>query len=64
MSVLLEAAKIIGDKNRRVFDVLHLLEKALPHLPNLRAEDIVAVVEAQHEGSVAITDSGRKELRR
>lgn len=34
VSVLLEAAKVIGDKSRRVFDVLHLLEKALPHLPN------------------------------
>lgn len=51
VSVLLEAAKVIRDKSRRVFDVLHLLEKALPHLPNLRAEDIVAVVEAQHEST-------------
>lgn len=58
VSVLLEAAKIIGDKNRRVFDVLHLLEKALPHLPNLRAEDIVAVVEAQHESTKRDMASG------
>jgi hypothetical protein len=49
VSVLIEAAKIIVDKNRRVFDVLRLLEKALPHLPNLQAEDIVAVIDAQHE---------------
>lgn len=58
VSVLLEAAKIIGDKNRPVFDVLHLLEKALPHLPNLRAEDIVAVVEAQHEATKRDMASG------
>ena len=51
LNVLLEAAKVIGDKNRRVFDVLHLLEKALPHLLNLRAEDIVAIVDAQHEST-------------
>ncbi|MDP3709209.1 MAG: hypothetical protein Q8R56_14175, partial [Polaromonas sp.] len=58
VSVLLEAAKIIGDKDRRVFDVLHLLEKALPHLPNLRAEDLVAVVEAQHESTKRDMASG------
>lgn len=58
VSVLLEAAKVIGDKSRRVFDVLHLLEKALPHLPNLRAEDIVAVVEAQHESTKRDMASG------
>lgn len=58
VSVLLEAAKIISDKNRRVFDVLHLLEKALPHLLNLRAEDIVAVVEAQHESTKRDMASG------
>lgn len=51
VSVLLGAAKAIGDKSRRVFDVLHLLEKALPHLPNIRAEDIVAVIDAQHEST-------------
>lgn len=58
VSVLLEAAKVIGDKSRRVFDVLHLLEKALPHLPNVRAEDIVAVVEAQHESTKRDMASG------
>lgn len=51
VSVLLWAAKVIGEKSRRVFDVLHLLEKALPHLPNIRAEDIVAVIDAQHEST-------------
>lgn len=51
VSVLLEAAKIIGDKDRSVFDVLHLLEKALPHLQNFRAEELVAVIEAQHEST-------------
>lgn len=50
-SVLLWAAKIISDKNRRVFDVLNLLEKALPHLTNVKAEDIVAVIDAQHEAT-------------
>lgn len=49
MSVLLGATKAIGDKSRRVFDILHLLEKALPHLTNICAEDIVAVIHAQHE---------------
>jgi len=51
VNVFLEAAKIIGDKNRPVFDVLHLLEKALPYLPNLRAEDIATVIDAQHEST-------------
>jgi len=51
VSVLLEAAKVIVDKSRRVFDVLHLLEKALPHLSNIRAEDIVTVIDAQHEAT-------------
>lgn len=50
-SVLLWAAKVIGGKSRRVFDVLHLLEKALPHLPNIRAEEVVAVIDAQHEST-------------
>lgn len=51
VNVLLQAAKDIGDKRRRVFDVLHLLEKAMPHLPSIRAEDIVAVIDAQHEST-------------
>jgi hypothetical protein len=51
VKILLEAAKIIRNKERRVFDVLHLVEKALPHLSNLRAEDIAVVVEAQHEST-------------
>lgn len=51
VNVLLEAAKVICDKSRRVFDVLHLLENALPHLSNIRAEDIVAVIDAQHEST-------------
>ncbi len=51
MSVLLGAAKAIGDKSRRVFDILHLLEKALPHLPNICADDIVAVIDAQYEST-------------
>lgn len=51
VSVLLWAAKVIGEKSRRVFDVLHLLEKALPHLPTIRAEEVVAVIDAQHEST-------------
>jgi len=58
VNVLLEAARIIGDESRRTFDVLHLLEKALPHLLNLRAEDIVAVIEAQHESTKRDMASG------
>jgi len=50
-SVLLWAAKVIGEKSQRVFDVLHLLEKGLPHLPNIRAEEVVAVIDAQHEST-------------
>ena len=50
-SVLLWAATLIGEKSRRVFDVLHLLEKALPHLPNIRAEEVVALIDAQHEST-------------
>jgi hypothetical protein len=48
-SVLLWAAKVIGEKNRRVFDVLYLLEKALPHLQNFRAEEVVTFIDAQYE---------------
>lgn len=49
LSILVWAAKIISEKSQRVFDVLHLLEKALPHLLNIRAEEIVAVINAQYE---------------
>ncbi len=49
--VLLEVAKAIRDKSRPVFDALHLLEKSLPHLQNIRAEDVVAVIDAQHEST-------------
>ena len=51
VNVLLVAAKVIGDKSRPVFNVLHILEKALPHLPNIRAEDIVTLVDAQHQAT-------------
>ena len=49
VNVFLEAAKVIGNKTWPVFDVLHLLESALPHVPNLLAEDIAEVVLAQYE---------------
>lgn len=42
VNVLLEAARIIGNKERRVFDVLHLLEKALPYLPSLPFEQRIS----------------------
>lgn len=50
-SVLLWAAKVIGEKNQRVFDVLYLLEKALPHLQNFRAEEVVTLIDAQYEST-------------
>jgi hypothetical protein len=50
-NVLLWASKAISEKSRRVFDVLNLLEKALPHLPNIRAEEVVAIINAQHEST-------------
>jgi hypothetical protein len=58
VNVLLEMANNIRNENRRVFEILRLLEIALPHLPNLRAEDIVAVVEAQHESTKRDMASG------
>lgn len=58
VNVLLEMANNIRNGNRRVFEILRLLEIALPHLPNLRAEDIVAVVEAQHESTKRDMASG------
>ena len=51
VNVLVEIANILRNEDRRVFDILRLLERALPNLQNLRAEDIVAVVEAQHEST-------------
>ena len=49
LNVLKEFASTIKNNNGCVFEILRLLEKVLPLLPNLRAEDIVEVVEAQHE---------------
>ena len=51
VNVLVAMAKIIRNKNRRVFDILRLIEKTLPNLQNLRAEDIVALIDAQHEST-------------
>lgn len=48
-NVLLWAVKVISENSQRVFDVLHLLEEALPYLPNIRAEEVVAMIHAQHE---------------
>ena len=50
-NILVEAAKIIQNKNQAigVFQILHLIKAALPHLPKIIAEDLIAVVDAQHE---------------
>jgi hypothetical protein len=48
-NVLLWAVKVISENSQRVFDVLHLLEEALPYLPIIRAEEVVAMIHAQHE---------------
>lgn len=54
VSVLLEAAQAIRNKKHQaidVFDVLHLVEAALPHLLRISAEDVVAVIDAQHDST-------------
>lgn len=52
VNVLLEAAKGMKTKQHQalgVFDVLHLVEAALPHLSRITANELVEVVVAQHE---------------
>lgn len=51
VNVLLGAVKTVVNKNRPVFDVLHLLESALPHLLNIRAEDLVNFIDVQYEST-------------
>jgi hypothetical protein len=54
VNVLLEAAKGMKLKQHRAFDVfavLHLLEVALPHLSKITANELVEVVNAQHEST-------------
>lgn len=52
LNVLEEAAKFIQSKPlhaSEVFQILHLVEIALPHLSSISAEAVIAVIEAQHE---------------
>lgn len=52
INVLLAAAQVIKNKQHRAFDVfnvLRLVDVALPHLTGLSAEAVIAVVDAQHE---------------
>lgn len=54
VNVLLEAAKGLKTKQHHaldVFAVLHLLEVALPHLSQITANELVEVVNAQHEST-------------
>lgn len=54
LNVLMEAAQAIRNKQHQaseVFHVLHLIEVALPHLSGVNAEDVIAVVDAQHEAT-------------
>lgn len=54
MDVLMEAAKAIRSAQEKafaVFEILRLLEVALPHLSRISAEAVVAVVDAQHEST-------------
>ncbi|MEZ5455739.1 MAG: hypothetical protein R3F04_06435 [Lysobacteraceae bacterium] len=52
VNVLAAAAQAIRSKQHPtldVFDYLHLMEVALPHISRIDASDVVALVEAQHE---------------
>jgi hypothetical protein len=54
VNVLMAAAQVIRNKQHQaldVFDVLHLIEVALPHLSGISAEAVMAVVDAQHEST-------------
>ncbi|WP_421954996.1 hypothetical protein [Polaromonas sp.] len=54
VNVLMEAAQAIRNKQHQafsVFNMLHLIEAALPHLSGISAEAVIAVVDAQHEST-------------
>lgn len=53
LNVLIEAVQVMRSQQHAydVFQVLHLIEAALPHLSNVSAEDVIAVVDAQHEST-------------
>lgn len=52
VNVLAAAAQAIRTKQHPtldVFDYLHMVEVALPHIPHIEADDVVALIDAQHE---------------
>ena len=54
VNVLAEAAQAIRTKEHPkldVFDYLHLMEVALPHIPHIEAGDLVALIHEQHEST-------------
>lgn len=48
VNILQAAANLITSGEQRVFDVLHSVEVALPHLPSISIDDLIAVTTAQH----------------
>ena len=51
LNVLMEAAQVIRNKQHQPFDILKVLEVALPHLLGFNAESLVEVIDAQHEST-------------
>ena len=54
VNVLAEAAQAIKTKQhqtRDVFDYLHLVKAAIPHILYIEAGDVVALIDAQHEST-------------
>lgn len=52
VNVLTAAVQAIRTKQHStldVFDYLHLVEAAFPHIPHIEAGDVVALIDAQHE---------------
>lgn len=51
LNVLMELAQTIRSKQHasEVFQVLHLIEAALPHLSNVNADDVIAIIDAQYQ---------------
>ena len=54
VNVLSDAARAIKAQEHQkldVFDYLHLVEAGLPHISNINAGDVVAIIDAQHEST-------------
>lgn len=54
VNVLMESARAIRNRQHQafnVFNVLHLIEVALPHLTRISPEAVMAIVDAQHEST-------------